>query len=129
VLHLRFICWVPLDAFLQKHRERRLWERYPARATRASLTWIEGGAKRTIPCDLLNISGGGAALASDVLPPPGVPIWFQLVADTWKVDQFAPVEARLVTTSEDPSGMKIARLQFVEPCPMDLFERAVNGPE
>ena len=41
-----------------------------------------------------------------------------------------PTRWRLVvTTSDDPSGRKIAHLQFVGPCPMDLFEMAVNGCE
>jgi hypothetical protein len=29
--------------------------------------------------------------------------------------------------SLDPSGLKIARIQFVDPCPMEFFELAVHG--
>jgi hypothetical protein len=127
VLHLRFARYVVLDALLEAHRERRLWERYPARESRASLTWFEGGDEKTVPGDLLNISGGGAAFISEVLPPPGVPIWLGLEAGARQVDRIDPVESRLVATSDDPSGMQIAHLQFVDPCPMDFFELAVNG--
>jgi hypothetical protein len=129
VLHLRFIAWVPLDSFLQKYRERRLWERFPARASRGHLTWTEGAREKTMRGELLNISGGGAAVVCAVPPPPGVAIRLGLEAATWQAERIEPVEARLITTSEDPSGMRVAHLQFVEPCPMDLFELAVNGPE
>src|SRR5262245_36217697 len=125
VLHLRFARYVALDALLEAHRERRLWERYPARESRASLTWLEGADERTVHGDLLNISGGGVASVSDVLPPPGVPIWLRLEAGARQLDPIDPVASKLVATSDDPSGLKIAHLQFVEPCPMDLFNLAV----
>ena len=129
VVRLRFAHWIPLDAILEKHRERRLWERYPARESRATVTWLDGPGETTIHGDLLNISGGGVAFVADVLPPLGVPIWLQLDARARQVDLPTPVESRLVTTSNDPSGMKIAHIQFIDPCPMDLFEMAVNGAE
>ena len=127
LIRLRFAHWMPLDAILEKHRERRLWERYPARESRATVTWLDGTAETTVHGDLLNISGGGVAFAADVLPPPGVPIWLQLDARTRQLELANPVESRLVTTSNDPSGMTIAHIQFIDPCPMDLFETAVNG--
>jgi hypothetical protein len=129
VVRLRFAHWVPLDAILEKHHERRLWERYPTRESRASLTWLDGSIERTIAGELLNISGGGAAFVSEVQPPPGVSIWFQLEGGGRQSQGIDPVESQLVTTSTDPSGLKIAHLQFVEPCPMELFELAVNGAE
>lgn len=129
VVRLRFARWVALDSILEKHRERRLWERYPARESRATLTWLEGTTEKTTPGDLLNISGGGAAFVGEAIPPPGVPIWFQLDASGRQVDRVDPVESRLVMTSLDPSGMMIAHIQFVDPCPMELFELAVNGTE
>lgn len=127
VVRLRFAHWMPLDSILEKHRERRLWERYPARESRATLTWLDGNAETTTHGELLNISGGGVAFAADVLPPPGVPIWLQLDARARHVERADPVESRLVATSNDPSGRKIAQIQFIDPCPMDLFEMAVNG--
>jgi hypothetical protein len=126
-VRLRFTQWVALDSILEKHRERRMWARYPARESRASLTWGEGIAERTTYGGLLNISGGGAAFVADFLPLPGTSIWFRLHAGVRQVDPIDPVESRLVATSVDPSGRTIAHIQFIAPCPMDLFELAVNG--
>jgi hypothetical protein len=127
LVRIRFDQWVPLDSILEKHRERRMWERYPARVSRASLSWIEGAGEVTTNGELLNISGGGAAFIGTVVPPSGVTIWLQLDAGPQHVDPVDPVESRLVATSEDPSGIRIAHIQFVGPCPMTLFELAVHG--
>lgn len=126
-VRLRFTQWVALDSILEKHRERRMWARYPARESRASLIWGEGIAERTTHGDLLNISGGGAAFVADLLPPPGTSIRFRLHASVRQDDPIDPVESRLVATSVDPSGSTIAHIQFIAPCAMDLFELAVNG--
>jgi hypothetical protein len=124
LIRVRFRSWIPLDGLLEQSEERRFWQRYPARESRALLSWIEEARERTVPGDLLNISGGGAAVASDVEPPAESPIWFGLEAQTPAID---PVESRLVVISLDASGAKIIRLRFVEPCPMALFELAVQG--
>jgi hypothetical protein len=129
VVRLRFTQWVSLDAILERARERRLWERYPARESRATLSWLEGTTEHSTHGDLLNISGGGAAFVTDVLPPSRVSVWLELDAGVRQVPRIEPVESRLIMTSVDPSGMKIAHIQFVSPCPMDLFELAVNGSE
>lgn len=129
MVRLRFAGWLPLESLQGKQPERRLWERYPARESRATLTWIDRDGETTVRGDLLNISGGGAAFVSEQLPPPGVPVWLQLEASVRQVESVHPVESKLVYTSLDPSGMKIAHLQFVIPCPMELFELAVNGGE
>jgi hypothetical protein len=127
VIRLRFARWMSLDALLERHRERRLWERYPARESRATLTWMDGSSQRTIRGDLLNISGGGAAIVTEVAPPSGSPIWLQLDASVRLLDPIKPVKSKLVMSSDDPSGMKVAHIQFLDPCPMELFELAVNG--
>ena len=127
VVRLRFTQWVSLDAILERARERRLWERYPARESRATLSWLEGTTENTTHGDLLNISGGGVAFVTDELPPTGVTIWLELDAGARQVPRIEPVESRLIATSVNPSGMKIAHIQFVTPCPMDLFELVVNG--
>ncbi len=129
LIRMRFVAWISLDPILERHRERRLWDRYPARESRASLTWLDGPHETTIHGELLNISGGGAAFVSDVMPPPGVSIWLELEAGVRLVKQIAPIESRLVTTSNDPSGMTIAHIQFIGPCPMDFFELAVHGDQ
>jgi hypothetical protein len=129
LIRMRFAHWIPLDALLEKHWERRLWARYPARESRGTLTWLEGSTEKTVHGDLVNISGGGAAFASDVQPPLGVPIWLQLDAGARQVAPIDPVESKLIAVSDDPSGLRITHLQFVAPCPMDLFELAVKGSD
>ena len=56
--------------------------------------------------------------------PPGNPVWLTLAAESALI---TPVESRLVAVSNDASGLRIARLRFVEACPMHLFELAVHG--
>jgi c-di-GMP-binding flagellar brake protein YcgR len=123
-LRFRFVSWVPLDAVLKRHQERRLWQRYPARETRATLAWYEQDIERTIPAELLNISGGGAAIITEVEPPADQPLWLGLES---KDVAIVPTEARLVVISADPSGLKVVRLRFVDSCPMEMFELAMQG--
>lgn len=127
VLHLRFDHWVALDSLLAVHRERRMWKRYAVRESRAGLTWIDGGSERTTVGVLINISGGGAAFASEVLPPADGTAWLRLEAGARTGGGSEAVECQLVAISEDPSGRRIAHLRFLDPCPMDLFELAVHG--
>ena len=124
LLRLRFTSWVSLDGLLEQTEERRLWQRYAARAARTSLCWLTDEGERTVGGELLNISGGGAAVVTDVEPPANAPVWVKLECPARTVD---PVEARLVVISLDPSGTKVARLRFLDPCPMAFFELAVQG--
>jgi hypothetical protein len=108
--------------------ERRSTVRTRLRDVGGSMSWR--GDSGDVACEVsaLNISGGGAAFASDVLPPPGIPLWLWLGAGAPPGIGIDAVASRLVTTSIDPSEMRIAHIQFVVPCPMDLFELAVDGP-
>jgi hypothetical protein len=124
LVRIRFTSWVALDRIKGQQSERRMWRRYPAREKHAALTWTEGKRERTVPAELLNISGGGAALVTSVEPPFDKPTWFGLEAAAGTGD---PVESRVIGVSHDPSGSKVVRLQFVEPCPIALFELAVRG--
>jgi hypothetical protein len=127
LINLRFTTWISLEVlFGRQQQERRLWQRYPARESRAVLTWLESDREKTIQAELLNISGGGAAFKATVEPPFDRPIWFGLEAMAAGID---PVEAQLVGISLDPSGSKIVRFRFVAPCPIELFELAVHGPK
>lgn len=128
VVHVRFTGWVPLDSLLANHRERHLWGRYPTRESRASLSWLEGSTEVAIRGKLLNIHGRGAAFVSQLLPPQDVLIWLWLEAGVREGIRTHAVGSRLVATSVDPSGMRIAHLQFADPCPMDLIELVVDGP-
>ncbi len=123
-VRLQFISWLPVLNVLEQHEEHRLWQRYPAREKHASLIWLERGVELTFPGELMNISGGGAAVVSDAPVPALEPVWLTLSEGSTPI---TPVESRLVASSIDPSGLRVARLRFVEACPMALFERAVHG--
>ena len=95
--------------------------------TPATLFWNHQDVQRTIRGELLNISGGGAAVITaldEIDPPARKPLWLGLGQDALPINS---IEARLVVISLDPSGLKVVRLRFVDPCPMELFELAVNG--
>jgi hypothetical protein len=119
LVRLQFSQWVALEAILEHHHERRLWQRFSVRETRAKLNWFDNGSEQTARGTLLNISGGGAAIIVDVIATGDTPIWFELESDGTSPE---PVESRLVTKSLDPSGVKITRIRFVDSCPIHLFE-------
>ncbi len=108
---------------LEQHHERRLWQRFPVEKL-ARAAWIIGVGEKTVRGELLNISGGGAAIIVDVISSAEEPVWFELETGGRALD---PVESRLVVTSLDLSGLTIARIKFIDPCPMMLFELAIHG--
>jgi hypothetical protein len=124
VVRLHFTRPIALEPVLAKHEERRSCQRCPARETRASLIWLDPDVGRLAPGKLINISGGGAAVATHAALPEQRSVWLTLNVETGSV---TPVRCRLVSIAIDASGSRIARLKFVEPCPIDLFELAVHG--
>jgi hypothetical protein len=124
LVRLQFSHWIELDAILERHQERRLWQRFAVRETRAKLTWLHDGSMRTLPGKLLNISGGGAAIIVDSILPVDQTVWFELEADGKELDSIA---SRVVVNSLDPSGTTTARIKFMDPCPMLLFDLAIHG--
>jgi PilZ domain len=124
LVRARFTSEIALQRVLERHEKHQIWQRYAARETRARLAWAEAGTEYEASGQLVNISGGGAAVVTDAMLPDDQAIRLTLTAESSAV---MPVESRLVAVSIDTSGLKIARLEFVEPCPMDLFELAVNG--
>ena len=125
LVRVRFTCWVALDAILEKHQERRSWQRYPVRATRATLFFYDQDVERTIPGELLNISGGGAAVITEIAPPADKRLWFGLANEGLPT---IPIECQLVVISRDSSGSNVVRLSFIDSCPMEVFELAVRAP-
>ena len=123
-VRLQFTHWVSLDQILERFHERRLWQRFPTRETRARLTWFENGSEKKCRGELLNISGGGAAIIMDVICPADEAIWFELEADGTELE---PIESRLVVNSLDASGSQIVRIKFIDPCPIRVFEVAIHG--
>ena len=126
IVRMQFTSWLPVGNVLEQHEEHRVWQRYPAREKRASLIWLDRGVEQTFPGELMNISGGGAAVITDAPVPALDPVWLTLSAGP---DPITPVESRLVAVSIDASGLRVARLKFVEACPMGLFERVVHGAQ
>jgi PilZ domain len=124
LVRLQFTHWVSLEAILEHHHDRRIWQRFPVRESRAKLTWLEDGLAKTALATLLNISGGGAAIIVDAIAPADTPIWFDLESDGRAPE---PVESRLVVRSLDPSGVTITRIKFIDVCPILLFELAIHG--
>jgi c-di-GMP-binding flagellar brake protein YcgR len=125
LIRVRFISWVPLDAILERHQERRSWQRYPARGeSRAALYFHDQDVERTIRGELLNISGGGVAVITEVAPPAGTRLFFGLVNEALPT---VPIEVKLVVISLDASGSTVVRLSFVDSCPMEVFELATQA--
>jgi hypothetical protein len=127
VVHVRSARWVALGPVIAARRERRLWERHPVRESCASLTWLEGDTEKSIRGDLLNICVGGAAFIAEFLPPPGIPIWLQLEASAPQGVRIDAIEGRLLMSSFDPTGRRVAHIEFVDPCPPDFFNLAIGG--
>ena len=125
-LHLQFDRRLSWGANRATPRDRRLWECYEIRATPASVHWRDGDATRTIRGALLNISGGGAAFGCDIVVPMGVAVWLWLDLGDTDGDELAPVASRVVAVTDDGSGLRIAHLQFVGPCPIPFFDLAVH---
>jgi hypothetical protein len=124
IVRARFTSEIALESVLEQHEKPQLWQRYRARETRALLAWIDVGIEHVAPGRLVNISGGGAAVITEALLPDERPVQLTLAAGSAAI---TPVESRLVAISIDTSGSRVARLEFVEPCPLDLFELAVYG--
>ncbi len=74
MVRLQFASWIPSGNVLERHEEHRLWERYAARETRASLLWLDHEIERTFTGKLVNISGDGAAVITDAMLPDDQPV-------------------------------------------------------
>ncbi len=124
VVRMQFTTWASVGSVLEQHEEHRLWRRFPVRDKSAALAWSDQDGEHAVPCELLNISGGGAAVFAETELPDGHRLRLTLKAGSTAL---TPVESVLVATSIDVSGLRIARLRFIEPCPIEVFELAVNG--
>src|SRR5271166_6072695 len=70
-------CWLT-EISSPIRRERRAWQRVVPREKRARLSWQVGDDTISVPGELQNISGGGAAVQIDVAPPWNQTIWLSL---------------------------------------------------
>jgi hypothetical protein len=123
LVRIRFTIWDALKGLFGHLQERRLWKRDPVRETRAVLTWTHEGREKMVQAELLNISGGGAAVLSPIEPPFDRSIWFGLETEDPGIE---PVESQVCGILLDPSVSRVVRLLFLDPCPMALFELAVG---
>ena len=73
------------------------------------MSWDEGSEHVASEGEVLNISGGGAAVLTERAPAAGVSVRLQLGHRLATMD---PLEARSLAVSLDPSGGHLVRLQF-----------------
>jgi hypothetical protein len=99
----------------------RAWQRYPARVE-AELVWTGsdgGGSTRGL---ILDIGMGGAKVLADETPPEEVRTRIGC-GEANGPREWAEVE--LVRETRLPSGHRLLRLRFLEPCSLELFAMAV----
>ncbi|MGA8349996.1 MAG: PilZ domain-containing protein, partial [Isosphaeraceae bacterium] len=107
-------------------RERRACQRVVPRERRACLSWRVGDDTVSVPGEVQNISGGGVAVQTDVAPPRNQTIWLSLGPVG---EEAGPAECRLVGFGNDQSGKLIARFSFVDLCPLQLYQAAIEIPK
>ena len=105
--------------------ERRAWQRVVPRERRACLSWQVGDDTISVPGEVQNISGGGVAVQTDVAPPWNQTIWLSLGPVG---EEAGPAECRLVGFRNDQSGKLTARFAFVDLCPLQLYQAAIEIP-
>jgi c-di-GMP-binding flagellar brake protein YcgR len=98
--------------------ERRQLTRYKLRDARGVITWDEGSEKVECEVELLNISGGGAALLASRAAVTGSMIRLQIGCNPALIER---VDARLLAASSDPSGRLFVRLQFTQYVSLDAI--------
>jgi hypothetical protein len=109
--------------FVHHQKERRAWQRVVPRERRACLSWQVGDDTFSVPGEMQNISGGGFAVQTDVTPPWKQAIWLSLGPAG---EEAGPVECRLVGVRHDQAGKLIARFAFVDLCPLQLYQAAME---
>ena len=111
--------------FIRHQKERRDWQRVVPRERRACLSWRVGDDTISVPGEVQNISGGGVVVQTDVPPPWNQTIWLSLGPVG---EQTGPAECRLVGFRNDQAGKFIARFAFVDLCPWQLYQAAIEIP-
>ena len=108
---------------IRSQKERRAWQRVVPRETRACLSWLVGDDILSVPGEVQNISGGGAAVQTDVAPPWNQAVWLSLGPEGGEADS---AECRLVGVRHDQAGKLIARFAFVDLCPLHIYQAAIG---
>lgn len=110
-------------SFLPKQRERRAWERRVPKEKAAVLCWAERDCEVSVNAEVLNLSGGGAAVRLPKRPPANETLWLSVGQ---KGRESEPVECKTVSSAPDGKGAFTLRLSFVGLCPMQVFEVAMG---
>lgn len=103
-------------------RDRRTASRYTANGA-VILGWWDGPEFRSTRAAMKDVSIGGAAVIVAKRPPKEVPVYFHLdrpAAPDW-------AEAMVRGVDADRKGLSCVRLQFVDPCPYEVFRGTVSG--
>jgi PilZ domain len=109
--------------YLPKQRERRAWERRVPTQKSAVISWVEKDSEITVNGEVLNLSGGGAAVKIAQRPPAHEPLWLWVGREG---QEAGPVECETVGCSPDGEGTLTLRLSFVGLCPLSVFEAAMG---
>ena len=108
---------------LPKQRERRAWERRIPREKSAVLCWAGKDCEVSVAGEVLNLSGGGAAVKIADRPPGNETLWLWVGRPGHEA---GPVECQMVACSPDTEGTFTLRLSFVGLCPLSVFEAAMG---
>jgi len=111
---------------IRHQKERRAWQRVVPRERRARLSWQVRDDTFSVRGEVQNISGGGVAVQTDVTPPWNQTIWLSVGPVG---EEAGPAECRLVGVGHDQAGKLIARFAFVDLCPLQLYQAAIEVPK
>lgn len=113
------------DGVTDREVDRRESPRYTPAESRVWVGWWKGTRFRIIHAELVNLSQGGALVHLAGRPPSSQPVWI-CVGSPHPMDY---VQARVLDSSERPSGSFRVRLEFHSPCPTAFFFAAGYRPE
>jgi hypothetical protein len=119
----REIAAMPFDFRLH---ERRSATRYAANNPPAFLGWYEGDRYRSTPVKVIDLSLSGIQVEVEGFPPSQGEVWLSVVGQ--KPSQW--IEVSIVKRSREWQHLRLRRrlrLKFLESCPYDFFEVAIEG--
>jgi len=103
--------------------ERRADGRHTPAECQATLGWRTWRRRTTLHALVIDVSRGGAKVFLDAPPPRDRAVRVGLTSG----GREAVIEARVLEVRRTAGGQCLARLEFLQPCPYDLFGAAVCG--
>ena len=107
---------------IRYQKERRAWRRMTPKEKRVFLFWHDGDRAVSVRAELKDISGGGAAVWTETLPPANQSIWLSV----GKEDRQSAAECRLVGSLPGPTGKHTSRFAFIDVCPYEIYAAALG---